>query len=149
MGEKDPPSTARFVDGGILSDFPINIFYNSQIVTPRLPSFGIDLDDTRPDEETKHARNWTLTGYFVRMFNTIRFYYDKDFLLKNRVFEKGIGKIPLSEYNWLNFFLSDQDKIDMFIAGAKTATDFLIKFDWEVYKYNRNEMQKELNRQVL
>ncbi len=145
FNEADPPSTARFVDGGILSNFPINIFYNPKILIPRLPSFGIDLNDSKPDEETKHAASWSLVSYFGRMFNTIRFYYDKDFLLKNRVFEKGIGKIPLSKYNWLNFFLSDQDKIDMFVAGAQTATEFLLKFDWDDYKNARTEMQKELN----
>ena len=46
MNEPDPPSTARFVDGGILSNFPINLFYNPQVLVPRLPSFGIDLDDS-------------------------------------------------------------------------------------------------------
>ena len=65
--------------------------------------------------------------------------------LKNRVFEKGIGKIPLAKYNWLNFFLSDQDKIDMFILGVKTATKFLIEFDWAAYKDDRVIMQVTLN----
>ncbi len=145
FGEKDPPTTARFVDGGMLSNFPINIFYNPKIVVPRVPSFGIDLDDTKPVETTKRATNWSFVGYFGRMFNTIRFYYDKDFLLKNKVFEKGIGKIPLSQYNWLNFFLSDKDKIDMFVLGAKAATDFLLKFDWDTYKNKRTIMQVTLN----
>jgi NTE family protein len=145
MDEPDPPSTARFVDGGMLSNFPINIFYNPKVITPRLPSFGIDLDDSKPDDADKNASAWSLFGYFGRMFNTIRFYYDKDFLLKNKVFEKGIGKIPLSDYNWLNFFLSDQDKIDMFILGAKTATDFLIGFNWDAYKNDRTTMQVTLN----
>src|SRR5205085_5843383 len=106
FGEAEPPSTARFVDGGILSNFPINLFFNPKIVTPRLPSFGIDLDDSRPDDSAKHAENWSLMGYFGRIFNTIRFYYDKDFLIKNKVFKKGIGTIHLEGYNWLNFFLS-------------------------------------------
>jgi NTE family protein len=145
MDEPDPPSTARFVDGGMLSNFPINIFYNPKVITPRLPSFGIDLDDSKPDDTEKNATGWSLFGYFGRMFNTIRFYYDKDFLLKNKVFEKGIGKIPLSEYNWLNFFLSDQDKIDMFVLGVKTATKFLIEFDWDAYKNDRATMQVTLN----
>lgn len=148
FGETDPPTTARFVDGGMLSNFPINIFYNPRIITPRLPSFGIDLDDTKPDEESKHAESWSLLGYFGRMFNTIRFYYDKDFLLKNKVFEKGIGKVPLAKYNWLNFFLTDQDKIDMFVLGAQAATDFLLKFDWNAYKNNRSLMQRQLNAQA-
>ncbi len=146
FGEKDPPSTARFVDGGILSNFPINIFYNPKVIIPRLPSFGIDLDDTKPNEKTKRPSNWSLLGYAGRMFNTIRFYYDKDFLLKNKVFEKGIGKVPLSEYNWLNFFLKPEDKINMFMAGAKAATDFLIGFDWKAYKDNREFMQRTFNK---
>ncbi len=145
LNEPNPPSMARFVDGGILSNFPINIFYNPKITVPRLPSFGIDLDDRKPDDQKKNASAWSITGYLGRIFNTIRFYYDKDFLLKNRMYEKGIGKIPLSEYNWLNFFLSDQDKIDMFIKGAKAATKFLITdYNWEDYKLTRTVMQIKL-----
>ena len=145
MNELYPPSTARFVDGGMLSNFPINIFYNPKVITPRLPSFGIDLDDSTPEDDTKNASSWTLLGYFGRMFNTIRYYYDKDFLLKNKVYEKGIGKVPLSDFNWLNFFLSDQDKINMFVRGARAATDFLKGFDWDSYKNNRIEMQITIN----
>ncbi len=147
MDEPDPPTTARFVDGGMLSNFPINIFYNPKVVTPRLPSFGIDLDDSKPDDAEKNATAWSLVGYIGRMFNTIRYYYDKDFLLKNKVYEKGIGKIPLSDYNWLNFFLSDQDKIDMFVLGAKAATKFLMEFNWDDYKNNRTMMQMALNKE--
>jgi len=147
MDEPDPPSAARFVDGGMLSNFPINIFYNAKVVSPRLPSFGIDLDDSKPDETEKNATAWSLLGYVGRMFNTIRFYYDKDFLLKNKVYEKGVGKIPLADYNWLNFFLSDQDKINMFIRGAKAATQFLKEFNWEAYKNNRTVMQMALNKE--
>ena len=145
LNETNPPSKARFVDGGILSNFPINIFYNPKVIVPRLPSFGIDLDDSKPDDENNKASEWSFGGYLGRIFNTIRFYYDKDFLLKNRMYEKGIGKIPLSEYNWLNFFLSDQDKIDMFIKGAQAASKFLITdYNWEDYKLTRTVMQIKL-----
>ncbi len=168
LGTTDPPSTARFVDGGILSNFPINIFYNPNVTIPRLPSFGIDLDDALPaekvvnkssehgqaanhgkhlhvDDTSSNALNWTLGGYILRMFNTIRFYYDKDFLIKNAFFKKGIGTIPLKGFGWLNFFLSDQDKIDMFVLGAKAAQKFLVEFDWEQYKQQRIRMQQQLD----
>ena len=144
FGEENPPSSARFVDGGILSNFPINLFYNPKIIIPRLPSFGIDLDDSSPGDAGKQAENWSLMGYFGRIFNTIRFYYDKDFLIKNKVFKKGIGTIHLQGYNWLNFFLSNRDKIDMFAKGAEAAKDFLKGFDWDGYKGNRSEMKAEL-----
>jgi NTE family protein len=144
FNEPNPPTEVRFVDGGILSNFPINIFYNPKVHVPRLPSFGIDLDDTKPENKSTNAIHWTITGYLGRMFNTIRYYYDKDFLLKNKFFERGIGKIPLSDYNWLNFFLKDEDKINMFVLGAKAATQFLIDFDWEEYKRDRSQMQVKL-----
>ena len=144
FGEEEAPSTARFVDGGILSNFPINLFYNPKVLTPRLPSLGIDLDDSVASDKTNHAENWSPLGYFSRMFNTIRDYYDKDFLLKNKVYKKGIGTIHLSEYNWLNFFLTPQDKINMFVKGAQAAKDFLISFDWEAYKESRSTMSVKL-----
>ncbi len=144
FNEPNPPTQVRFVDGGILSNFPINIFYNPKVLVPRLPSFGIDLDDTKPEDKSTNAIKWTIGGYLGRMFNTIRYYYDKDFLLKNKFFEKGIGKIPLSDYNWLNFFLKDEDKINMFVLGAKAATQFLIDFDWQKYKDERSQMQVKL-----
>ena len=134
---RNPPPSTRFVDGGMLSNFPINIFFNPKITIPRLPSFGIDLDDAAPENKSQDALDWSLTGYLGRMFNTIRHYYDKDFLLKNEIFEKGIGKIPLAEFNWLNFFMKDKDKIEMFVRGAEAAKEFLVHFDWDGYKANR------------
>jgi NTE family protein len=144
---QDIPDIARFIDGGMLSNFPINIFYNPKVIEPRLPSWGIDLDDTDPNEKTDEKENvpWSLTSYLGRLFNTIRYYYDKDFLIKNNVFKKGIGKIPLSEFNWLNFFISDQEKLKMFIRGAQSATSFLLTFDWPSYQQQRTQMQMILN----
>jgi NTE family protein len=146
LGEKQAPFICRFVDGGVLSNFPMSIFYNPAVRTPRLPSFGINLDDSKPEDNAQSPTGWSFFGFIGRMFNTIRFYYDKDFLLKNKMFEKGVGTVPLSQFNWLNFFLSDQEKLDMFEAGAKAARDFLMKFDWEAYKRAREQYQDELKK---
>jgi len=144
------PESARFVDGGILSNFPINIFYNPRIIEPRAPCFGIDLDDSEPGQKKdERAESWSLDNYLARIFNTIRSYYDKDFLLKNKVFRKGIGTIPLSEFNWLNFFLTDEDKLKLFIKGARAATEFLKKFDWPEYQRERVRMQSFINEKQI
>jgi NTE family protein len=141
-----PPTTARFVDGGMLSNFPISIFYNPSVDVPRLPTFGIDLDDSDPENKLEDSTKWNLGGYLSNMFNTIRYYYDKDFVLKNKMFEKGIGKVKLPEFNWLNFFMKDKDKIEMFVKGAEAATEFLINFKWEEYMHDRELYQKDLNK---
>lgn len=141
------PNTVRFVDGGVLSNFPINIFYNPRVAEARLPSFGIDLDDTPPTPERGDgAAAWSLASYCGRMLNTIRYYYDKDFLLKNNVFARGVGKVKLYDpkFNWLDFFLSDQTKLDLFLQGAIAAKEFLMDFNWEEYKDARREMHYQL-----
>ena len=156
FNEKDPPETVRFVDGGILSNFPIDIFYDPTISVPRFPVFGIDLDDSEPDDKTKHAMSWSILGYCGRMFNTVRYYSDKNFLLKNKMFQRGIGKVRLSpqKYNWLNFFLSPEKKNDLFVTGVEAATDFLlgnekekiIAFDWNEYKKDREKYHEILQK---
>lgn len=135
------PVTAKFVDGGMLSNFPLNIFYNPRITIPRMPSFGIDLDDSLPQvDRGANSHKWELGSFMGKMLNTMRGYYDKDFVLKNKVYERGVGSVKLNEFNWLNFFLTDQDKIAMFVKGAKAATQFLENFDWEEYKKERSKV---------
>lgn len=143
--DENIPCIARFVDGGMMSNFPINMFYNPKILEPRLPSFGIDLDDSDPKVKYVDPGQWGLGSYLGRLFNTIRYYYDKDFLIKNNVFKKGIGKIYLTEFNWLNFFISEEEKLKMFIRGAEAARDFLLTFDWRKYQEERIQMQIVLN----
>jgi len=151
LNEDEPPSTARFVDGGVLSNFPLNLFFNPNVTVPRLPTFGIDLDDEKDAQEvfvkadyeaqtldedvSKQAATWSFGSYLYRIFNTVRFYYDKDFLIKNNFFKKGIGVIPLKGYNWLNFFVTNKEKQQMFVLGVKAATKFLLEdFSWSDYK---------------
>ncbi len=153
--DRNIPKKARFVDGGMMSDFPINIFYNPRIVEPRLPSFGIDLDDGPIENDADHdgidddidddVVPTSLAEYLGGLFDTIRYYYDKDFLIKNNVFKKGIGKIYLSEFNWLNFFVTEEEKIKMFVKGAQAATEFLSNFDWQEYQQGRIQMQLLFN----
>ncbi len=145
FNEENPPSSARFVDGGLLSNFPINLFFNPNIEVPRLPTFGIDLDDTLPEDRSKETDNWSFLGYSGRMLNTLRGLYDKDFLIQNKAYKKGIGSISLTKFNWLNFFLEDKDKKEMFALGAEAATEFLMTFNWEQYKDEQIAMRVQMN----
>ena len=142
FNDDDPPSCARFVDGGILSNFPLSLFYNPNIIIPRLPVFGIDLDDSGTGDKGKNAQNWSLQGYFSRIFSTIQNHSDKEFLIRNKVYGKGVGRINVAGYDWLNFFMKNSDKQALFVAGAQAAVDFLKNFKWEEYKAERAEMLK-------
>jgi NTE family protein len=110
-----------------------------------LPTFGIDLIEIEKDKESKDPKDWSFGSYLGKMFNTIRDYYDKDFLLKNRILEKGVGKVNMTGYNWLNFFMSDEDKLKMFAIGAQAAAAFLKEYKWDKFKENREEYFEKMN----
>jgi NTE family protein len=145
FGEGKPPHCARFVDGGMLSNFPLDLFYNPGVEVPRLPVFGIDLDSSVENSNSRSALEWSLMGYFGRMFSTLQNNSDKEFLLKNKVYKQGVGSIKVGNFNWLNFFLPPAKKVELFILGVEAATEFLLKFDWEKYKAERSQMQTTLN----
>ncbi len=131
----DPPATCFFVDGGILSNFPIDVFHKRNSV-PRLPTFGIRLGDNR-DKANKIA---TPTNLFGAMFNSLRHLHDYDFILKNPDYRMLIEKIDIGDHDWLNFGITDTAKVDLFFRGAQAAERFLRKFDWIEYKKIREQL---------
>jgi NTE family protein len=135
------PESALMVDGGLLSNFPINVFYNPAIAIARFPTLGIALDDE--DKEPRQSFP-DFGSYLWAIFNTVRYYYDRDFLIKNSIFEKCIGRIDVREFNWLNFDLKEKEKIDLFIKGAEAAASFLKTFNWEDYKNYRKELTDQI-----
>lgn len=129
------PGNVSFVDGGVMSNFPIDVFHNRSRV-PRLPTFGVKLGEDRD----KANKSGSMPQFLMSIFNSARHVLDYQFLLKNEDYEKLITKIDVGDHNWLNFSISNEDKVDLFIRGAKAAADFLNKFDWEGYKEIRRKM---------
>lgn len=108
-----------FVDGGILSNFPINVFHNPNIKVARMPTFGVKLEDEKhiiPGQENKEKP--TLLRFIGNVFSTIRFYYDRDFLKRNEIYEKSIAHVDVAGFNWLNFGMGYEDQKKLFIKGA-------------------------------
>ncbi len=132
---KDIPDKVQFIDGGTLSNFPINVFYNPQYPVPRMPTFGIRLQDGIIDAANRS--NNSFINYIASLFATIRFNFDRDFITKNRAYNLGVKNIDVQEHNWLNFFMKDEEKIQLFRKGALAASEFLKDFDWENYKTER------------
>ncbi|MEO6612359.1 MAG: patatin-like phospholipase family protein [Chitinophagaceae bacterium] len=133
--KKNIPDTVQFIDGGTLSNFPINVFYNPNYPVPRMPTFGIRLQDGVLDAANRN--NNTFSSYIASLFATIRYNFDRDFITKNRAYNMGVKNIDVQEHNWLNFFMDDKEKIELFRKGALAAADFLKSFDWNHYKEER------------
>lgn len=129
------PSEVFFVDGGIMSNFPIDLFHKFNTV-PRMPTFGVRLGVDRNEYNTISSP----INLFGAMFNSIRHLHDYDFILRNPDYRQLIQHINIGQHNWLNFALTDEDKKDLFVRGAKAAATFLRKFNWANYKDTRRQM---------
>jgi NTE family protein len=133
----EPPEESVFVDGGVLSNFPIDVFHNYNII-PRLPTFGVKLGDDRHEISPVGS----IPKFLMAIFNSARHVLDYQFLLTNPDYENLIAKVDTDEHNWLNFSMPDVDKLDLFIRGAQAAEKFLMEFDWADYKHIREELTK-------
>lgn len=115
---------ALLVDGGMLSNFPINVFYNPEIPVPRKPTFGIKLEY---DDDTAPKSIKSLVGLGGKLVSTMRFFYDREFILKHDMYKKTVRSVDTGNIHWLNFNLTDEEKIELFFRGALAATLFLAK----------------------
>jgi hypothetical protein len=57
----------------------------------------------------------------------MRFFYDREFILKHDMYKKTVRSIDTGNIHWLNFNLTDEEKIELFFRGALAATLFLAK----------------------
>lgn len=131
-----PPET-RFVDGGMLSNFPINVFHCQNNLLPRKPTFGVRLSVYRQN----YSKTGSLKGMCGGMISTMRQIHDYDFLLKNPDYSRLICRIDAdSRYNWLNFNISKEEQLGLFVLGAQKAIAFLEAFEWEEYKTIRKNI---------
>lgn len=111
-----------FVDGGALSNFPINVFYSNTHSIPTRPTFGIKLEYDNDDLYKLIDNEAKLT---LSMISTMRYFYDRDFLIKNSNFKKTVRSVDTGSISWLNFNPSTSEKIELFYRGALAAAIFL------------------------
>lgn len=130
------PKTHHFVDGGVLSNFPIDAFHNTSRV-PLRPTLGVKLQWDEHKHEIKG-----LMSVIGGSFNAARHALDADFIQKNPDFRRLVAYIDTQEINWLDFAMPDATKLRLFRMGAQTAIAFLQGFDWQDYKRVRRNLVK-------
>ncbi len=128
------PKAVKFVDGGLLSNFPINVFHTTT-GKPSRPTFGAKLSALRKTQNKTDS----LIRMSGSMLNTVRHLYDYDFLLRNPDYRQLITSIdPDPEtFNWLDFEMDEGKKAALFLLGAQKALAFLNTFSWAAYKASR------------
>lgn len=128
------------IDGGSLSNFPINLFHKAKISRPRLPIMGVRIIDEEPVKSYQVNQKLSLGFLVGSIINTLRSNEDITFLTDNPFYSKFcIGEIKAfdTKINWLNFDLKKEEKDLLFMRGVEAALTYLENFNWEEYKLAR------------
>lgn len=135
FGKAWPPVECVMVDGGVMSNFPIDAFHAYGRVPVR-PTFGVKLEVERPYTDIT-----TPVGLLLQLFNGARHCRDNDFIAKNPDFNRLVQTIDTGPHNWLDFNIAAAAQVDLFARGARAAAEFLLGdgkgrqgFDWAGYK---------------
>ncbi len=120
---KNGTNSTLFVDGGALSNFPVNIYATPEMPIPRKPTLGVRLE--YEDESISNDISTEL-GEIGSIVSTMRYFYDRDFLAKNDMYRRTVRSIDTGQIHWLNFDLTEKDKLELFFRGALAAGIFLI-----------------------
>lgn len=131
-----------FIDGGSISNFPIDLFHADEVFYPRMPLFGVQLtsDSDLLSEKGKTSGEILKTpfSYAGNIISTLKGFNDKTFLTKHSFYRLySIQTVNCGTSSWLNFFMKQEEKEDLFNRGFQAALDFLNQFDWEKYKDER------------
>jgi NTE family protein len=136
------PKVHHFVDGGVLSNFPIDAFHNS-VRVPLRPTFGVKL---QWDEHKHDIQN--VLNVLTQSFNAARHVLDGEFIARNPDFRQLVGYIDTGKIGWLDFAMDKATKITLFKLGVASALDFLEGFDWANYKRVRRLLIEANNLQA-
>jgi NTE family protein len=146
------PENVMFVDGGVMSNFPIDAFHDN-FKAPRLPTFGVKLEY---DQRYKPTNKFPLKGkgrlnslgpVAGAIFNSARHTLDYEFIKKNPDYRHLVQFIPciykdrnsgeMKNYNWLDFNMSEEHRAGLFVQGAMRAIEFIRQFSGPVDKQGR------------
>lgn len=130
-------ATSTLVDGGVLSNFPIDLFDRTDGVAPRWPTFGIKLLPTLPMNAAKVLPVLGLVKHgpvalAADLVMTTIMGRDQAHLSKPWVRARTM-EVDTAGVNPVDFGLSAEKADRLFANGERAATRFLTTWDWEEY----------------
>lgn len=114
------PPEALFVDGGAMSNFPLSLL-RPEGESDAAPLFAIKIGQDR----TNYNACDSFGGFAGAILGSMMSFYDNDYLVRYPEMRHSVGVIDSGEHSWLDFYLSDADKVDLFVRGARAAKTFL------------------------
>ncbi|MCF1427662.1 MAG: hypothetical protein LPH21_17905 [Shewanella sp.] len=110
----------RFVDGGMVSNFPFDIFHLSKTSnqTPKAPTIGVKLV-----EDVYQHNTDTFLQYVGAAVNTSPRMFDNHLrVVPSADYDELMSNIPIKpEIQWLNVEMPPEQRYDLLMAGVETA----------------------------
>ena len=121
-----PRGEVTWVDGGLLSNFPITVFDRTDNVKPRWPTWGIKLSGAPVLGDDKPVR--TAVGMAIRSLETLTADWNR-----YRLDEEGVNQrtiyVNTDGISATNFSLPTKTQNELFSNGQAAATEFLKQYD--------------------
>lgn len=134
-------ANTAFVDGGIVSNFPLSIFdvsrpLSNAVVRPKCPTFGLLIEDNGRKDEHVDVDNPVKLG--LALFRTASDNGDKAYIKSSphnaariiRISNRGANDRFVSA---IDFALTDDDKLQLFKNGVDAVVQKLATWDFEQY----------------
>ena len=130
--------TSTLVDGGLLSNFPIDSLDRTDGKKPRWPSFGVTVLPNLPDGNDKvipALAPFRLLGpphLLESVITTVLVGRDQAYLNQPWVNARAI-RVDSTDVGFLDFDISDDDVEALYAKGYAAAQDFLQTWNWRAY----------------
>ena len=131
--------TSTLVDGGLLSNFPIDSFDRRDHKPPRWPTFGVTLLPNLPQGNDKvipalAAVNWVFRGppLIEELITTMIVGRDQAYLNQPWVSSRAI-RVDSSNVGFLDFSIGKKQMQELYQSGYNAAVEFLYTWNWAEY----------------
>ncbi|GAA1538055.1 MULTISPECIES: patatin-like phospholipase family protein [Brevibacterium] len=119
-------------DGGLLSNFPVDIFDRKDARPARWPTLGVMLS-ARTTAETQWRPNANTYQYAVSLLSTMINAHDRRHIDEPSVTDRTIF-VDTADHSSTDFALTRADKLDLIDSGDTAAREFLNTWDWQTWK---------------
>jgi NTE family protein len=130
--------TSTLVDGGILSNFPIDSLDRTDGLKPRWPSFGVTVLPNLPEGNDKvipalsPIRMLGPPQLLENVITTVLVGRDQAYLNQPWVNARTI-RVDSTDVGFLDFDISDNEIEALYVKGYGAAEKFLSTWDWNAY----------------
>jgi NTE family protein len=141
-------STGRrstIVDGGVLSNFPIEVFDRTDDVAPRWPTFGVGITDALEGDEVPSLASSVLPPWVLEPVPAIRLIdavlatavsgHDRTYLARPCVRRRAFS-VDTREVGLTDFDIDEPARQRLFENGQEAAREFLARWDWAAYLHD-------------